>query len=152
MSASSRFSYVSTSFMHVSQGMLGHLSSAKTVSCVNVVGFLALIFKFLHKIPLLPVVAKLEILHGFLHIFVEDPDVIFFSHDALGLDKVPCATGREASPLYYIFSTMHYGRNSVLYLLQTYSASIWPSNSNFVPSNHGKVQQMRESCFRWLLR
>ena len=51
MTASRRFLYVSTSFLHVSCGMLAHSSLAKASSWVRLVGFLAitLVFKSRHK-------------------------------------------------------------------------------------------------------
>ncbi|XP_041670644.1 uncharacterized protein ofcc1 [Cheilinus undulatus] len=49
-------------------------------------------------IIMLPVGAKLEFLSGFLHVFIKNPNVILLSHNSLDLDKVPCATGGEASP------------------------------------------------------
>lgn len=40
----------------------------------------------------LPAVAKLEILSRFLHVFIEDSDVILLCHDSLDLDGVPYAS------------------------------------------------------------
>ena len=45
----------------------------------------------------IPVVAELEFLSGFFHVFIKDPDVILLYHDLFDLDEVPCATGREKS-------------------------------------------------------
>ena len=45
--------------------------------------------------------------------------------------------------------TVFLGLYTSPFILQTYSASIWPNNSNFVSSNHMMVDQKLGSCFRW---
>ena len=46
----------------------------------------------------LPVVAELELLCRFLHVFIEDLDAFPISQEFLDPDGAPCAMGREAPP------------------------------------------------------
>ena len=54
---------------------------------------------------------------SFTLILMKDPDVILLSHDSLDVDEVPCATGRAASPLHYVSTTMLDGGHIVLGLV-----------------------------------